>query len=139
MKKITALFLLIVSSFVVFSGCATALEKQINKASKDLTNYTMDISYNDYKLQVNQSIDYINLSDTSFDKIYLHLYPNNFSEGATNKPVSSLNSSKAYPNGFSEGHIEINEVKVNDNYSYYVVIQKIENTKDDDNDRIRSY
>ena len=31
------------------------------------------------------------------------------------------------------------EVKVNDNYSYYVVIQKIENTKDDDNDRIRSY
>lgn len=31
------------------------------------------------------------------------------------------------------------EVKVNDNYRYYVVIQKIENTKDDDNDRIRSY
>ncbi|MBQ3602180.1 MAG: GreA/GreB family elongation factor, partial [Lachnospiraceae bacterium] len=31
------------------------------------------------------------------------------------------------------------EVKVNDSYSYYVVIQKIENTKDDDEDRIRSY
>ncbi len=31
------------------------------------------------------------------------------------------------------------EVKVNDNYSYYVTIQKIENTKDDDSDRIRSY
>lgn len=31
------------------------------------------------------------------------------------------------------------EVKVNDNYSYFVTIQKIENTKDDDNDRIRSY
>ncbi len=31
------------------------------------------------------------------------------------------------------------EVKVNDSYSYYVVIQKIENTKDDENDRIRSY
>lgn len=31
------------------------------------------------------------------------------------------------------------EVKVNDNYSYYVIIQKIENTKDDENDRIRSY
>ena len=31
------------------------------------------------------------------------------------------------------------EVKVNDNYSYYVIIQKIENTKDDDTDRIRSY
>ena len=31
------------------------------------------------------------------------------------------------------------EVKVNDNYSYFVTIQKIENTKDDDTDRIRSY
>ena len=31
------------------------------------------------------------------------------------------------------------EVKVNDNYSYFVTIQKIENTKDDDDDRIRSY
>lgn len=31
------------------------------------------------------------------------------------------------------------EVKVNDSYSYYVVIQKIENTKDDSGDRIRSY
>lgn len=31
------------------------------------------------------------------------------------------------------------EVKVNDSYSYFVTIQKIENTKDDDTVRIRSY
>lgn len=31
------------------------------------------------------------------------------------------------------------EVKVNDSYNYYVIIRKIENTKDDDEDRIRSY
>lgn len=31
------------------------------------------------------------------------------------------------------------EVKVNDSYSYFVIIQKIENTKDDEEDRIRSY
>ena len=31
------------------------------------------------------------------------------------------------------------EVKVNDNYSYFVIIQKIENTKDDDGDKIRIY
>ena len=31
------------------------------------------------------------------------------------------------------------EVKVNDTYSYYVVTQKTENTKDDADDRIRSY
>lgn len=31
------------------------------------------------------------------------------------------------------------EVKVNDSYSYYVVIKAIENTKDDSGDKIRSY
>lgn len=31
------------------------------------------------------------------------------------------------------------EVKVNDSYSYYVVIKAIENNKDDSEDRIRSY
>ena len=31
------------------------------------------------------------------------------------------------------------EVKVNDNYSYFVKITKIENNKDDSEDRIRSY
>ena len=31
------------------------------------------------------------------------------------------------------------EVKVNESYSYFVTIQKIENTKDDESDRIRSY
>ena len=31
------------------------------------------------------------------------------------------------------------EVRVNDSYSYFVTIQKIDNTKDDEEDRIRSY
>ncbi len=30
-------------------------------------------------------------------------------------------------------------IKVNDDYGYYVVIRKIENTQDEENDRIRSY
>lgn len=31
------------------------------------------------------------------------------------------------------------EVKVNDNYSYYIVIKQIENTTEDENDNIRGY
>lgn len=31
------------------------------------------------------------------------------------------------------------EVKVNDNYSYYIVIKQIENTSEDENDNIRAY
>lgn len=113
MKKIATLFLFVLSSVVVLSACATKLEKEIKKESKNLTNYTIELEYNsDYTLEANQTIDYINTSDINFDKVYMHLYPNNFSEGATHKPVSSLNKSKAYPNGFSEGHISISSLMV---------------------------
>ena len=114
MKKITTLFLSLVFCVVACTGCVSKLEKQVLKASKDLTNYIMDITYDNYKLQVSQTIDYINSSDTSFDEVYLHLYPNNFRQDAINKPVSTLNTSKAYPNGFSEGNIHITQLSVND-------------------------
>lgn len=113
MKKIAVLFFVLFCSFSAFAGCSSKLEKQIKKESKNLTNYTMSIDYENYSLNVNQTIDYINSSSDVFNKIYLHLYPNNFSKGATNKPVSTLNMSKAYPNGFSEGHITINDVAHN--------------------------
>jgi len=113
MKKFATLFLCLITFTLLFSGCASKLEKEIKKASKNLTNYTLDINYSDYSLTVSQNIDYINSSDICFDKVYMHLYPNNFSKGATNTPVSSLNTKKAYPNGFSEGHITINNLKVN--------------------------
>ena len=31
------------------------------------------------------------------------------------------------------------QIKVNENYSYYVVVRKIENTEEDENDAIRGY
>lgn len=115
MKKTATLFLCIMTTFFVFSGCATKLEKELKKESKNLSNYAIEIEYADHALTATQNIDYINSSDVYFDKIYMHLYPNNFSKGATNTPVSTLNMKKAYPNGFSEGHITINNLKVNNN------------------------
>ena len=114
MKKFSTLFLSLVLCVMCCTGCATKLEKQVLKASKDLTNYMMDINYDNHELQVSQTIDYINSSNDVFDMVYLHLYPNNFRQGAVNPPVSSLNISKAYPNGFSEGGVNISQVSVND-------------------------
>lgn len=112
MKKFTTLFLVMCVAVLSFAGCSTSLERKIEKKSKNLTNYYMDINYDNYSLNVNQTIDYVNSSDVNFDKIYLHLYANNFSYGATNSPVSALNTAKAYPNGFSEGNIKINGLSV---------------------------
>ena len=116
MKKFM-MFLFFTCTIFSFTGCASNPEKELNKASKNLTNYTLDIVYNDYKLAVTQNIDYINAEDVELDKLYLHLYPNNFSAGATNSPVSATNKAKAYPNGNSYGKIEISRLCVNDNDS----------------------
>ena len=98
---------------ILLGGCATTGEKIIKKASKNLTEYVMDITYNDdHTLSVNQTINYVNHNNSLHDELYLHLYPNSFKKTAINKPVSSVYYDKAYPNGFSEGGIEISNLKV---------------------------
>lgn len=112
MKKIATLFLFVFTFAFLLSGCTSKLEKEIKKESKNLTNYVMELEYDNHTLKGKETIEYINSSDVNFDKGYLHLYANNFGKDATNAPVSSLNISKAYPNGFSEGHITINKLSV---------------------------
>ena len=112
MKKFM-MFLFFVCTCVTFVGCTSNPQKELNKISKNLTTYDMNITYDNNTLNVTQSIDYINSNEVELNKIYLHLYANNFNIGATNSPVSVTNKSKAYPNGESYGSIEINKLKVN--------------------------
>lgn len=119
MKKFIMFFLICV---VIFTGCASTNQKTIKKASKNLTEYNMDIVYDNYTLDVNQNIKYINKDSAMHDKLYFHLYPNNFDAGATNKPVSSLHYDRAYPNGFSAGNITIEKVLLNGADAKYVFV-----------------
>ena len=119
MKKFIMFFLICV---VILTGCATTNQKTIKKASKNLTEYSMDIVYDNYTLNVNQNVNYINKDSAMHDKLYFHLYPNNFDAGATNKPVSSLHYDRAYPNGFSAGNIQIESVQLNGNDAKYVFV-----------------
>lgn len=113
MKKVTAFFLCFCSLVLLF-GCASPTEKEIKKASKNLSNYYMDIIYNeDHTLDVMQNVKYRNSSDITMDKLYFHLYPKAFSTDAVNKPVSVSNMQKAYPSGTSYGDISITDLAVN--------------------------
>lgn len=94
-------------------GCGNA-ELDVQKQSKQLNTYQMELTYtDDHMLNGNEVLTYTNRTDTTLNALCFHLYPKAFSAGAVNKPVSTLNEKKAYPNGFSAGDIVINKVLVN--------------------------
>ena len=86
----------------------------IADVSKNLTKYTINLSYDDenYKLSGSEHVDYVNNYDVALDKLCFHLYPNAFAEDAKTKPVSLAYMTKAYPNGKSYGSITISKVCV---------------------------
>ena len=96
----------------LFFGCGTSRLLQV---SKTLSNYEISIDYNDENKSITntQSVDYVNNSDAILTQICFHLYPTAFKEGAVNKPVSELNTAKAYPNGVSFSNINITRTKLN--------------------------
>ena len=92
MRKVSISFALCVMFLsMFFVGCSNKFD--MDKFTKNLSSYTMDIVYNEDKtLSVKQTILYINNTGTSLDNIMLHIYPKDFSENATsNTVVSSLN------------------------------------------------
>ncbi len=112
MKKI-AMLLFFVCISLAFGGCTSNVQKEIKKASKNLSEYTMQIEYNDYELNIKQTIDYKNNYENELSDLYMHVYVNNFAVGAVNSPVSVTNKNTAYPNGESYGTFEIQSLQVN--------------------------
>ena len=92
---------------VIFTGCSNE-NLQIN-------NYNINILFDDNNksLKCNQTIIYVNNTDTTLNFICFHLYPNAFREDSASPPVSLANQFKAYPNGISYGYVTINQVKIN--------------------------
>ncbi len=77
-----------------------------------LSIYNMKLVYdeNNHILSGQEEINYANNSENCFEKLYFHLYPNAFREGAVAKVVAQQNYENAFPNGESFGFIEIKSV-----------------------------
>ena len=110
--SVFVVLVLIFSFSVILFGCKN---NQIKSQSKNLTNYSLNLTYDDSTKTLNgkQTVDYQNNLDTTLNKLEFHLYPNAFRKDAKFRPVSTANYNKAYPNGFSEGWIDISLVSVN--------------------------
>ncbi|MBE5739099.1 MAG: M1 family metallopeptidase [Clostridiales bacterium] len=107
--KLKKYLLSILIPIVLFSsllvGCKSS---ELEKISKELSHYTMDIEYYDnHTISVSQSLEYKNRTETSLDELKLHLYPQSFREGAKSTVISKLNYDKCYYNGRSYGDINI--------------------------------
>lgn len=110
MKRILIVFAMCIT---LLAGCGKSGELNLDKSSKKLNTYTMNLVYNeDNTLTATQTLLYTNRSDTNLDTISFHLYPKAFAQGAVHRPVTSANEDKAYPNGVSYGDIDILGVKL---------------------------
>ncbi len=86
----------------------------LKKYSTNVNEYTFDMNINCETKEFNthQTTKYINKTGANLDRIKFHIYSNNFSKSAVNKPVSSLYESAAYPNGISYGTFTLNSLTI---------------------------
>ena len=73
-SKIVCLFFIVA---LIVCGCSFT---GLNKYSKNLTEYSIKLNYNneDKTLQGEEVVNYINLTDVTLNQIDFHLYPNAF-------------------------------------------------------------
>ena len=107
-------FVFILTFATIFCCLACKQKDDLNVLSKNLTTYNIKINLDVEKkyAEVNQTIDYINNTGNVLKTVKLHLYPQFFEEGATEKVVPLTKLNNAYPNGMSYANFEINRVMV---------------------------
>ena len=118
-KKLSKKFKIIAVSFLALTLIIIAIivflpknKDFLSTFSSNVNEYVFDINIdcNNKELTSKQTTKYINKTGNSLNSVKFHVYSNNFSKGAINKPVSSLYESSAYPNGVSYGTFTLNSV-----------------------------
>lgn len=91
--------------------------------STNVNEYCFDITVDCEKkeLTATQTTKYINNTNSQLKHIKFHVYSNNFSKGAINKPVGSLYESSAYPNGINYGAFTLNNLTLNGEICEYAL------------------
>lgn len=101
----------------VFITSIYACSLNVDSASKNLTNYRLELTFDDtdYTLSGTMSVNYYNKTETPLSEIHFNLYPSAFREGSEQEVIGLSNYDKCYYNGESFGGIDILRVFNNSN------------------------
>ncbi|MCL2751295.1 MAG: M1 family metallopeptidase, partial [Firmicutes bacterium] len=96
-------------------SCGRGGRGELERASKNLTHYTLEAEYSALKntLAVSETVDYINNYETPLKYLCFHLYGNAYRADAAVRPIGPMTEAKAYPNGESWGGLTVTSIKLN--------------------------
>ena len=118
--KFLSVVMVVLFSCSFFVGCNPY--RELNKASKNLTKYTIEATLNeDMTLDAVQTVSVVNKTDVVLDNDCFNMYGTAFSEQASIKPYNKLNQGKCFPNGVSYGDMSVYDVKVNGKNAVYTL------------------
>ena len=102
---------------VIFTCVGCKKSDNIDDLSTNLSDYeiSIDLDIETKKVDVYQKVNYVNNTGAILKTIKFHLYPQFFTEGATDKVVSSTKLNNAYPNGMSYADFNVSRVLTNGN------------------------
>ncbi|MGI6702587.1 MAG: M1 family metallopeptidase [Clostridia bacterium] len=115
MKKVVALIMLAVV-LVMLCSCLREYSSPVSGFPAEaikVNQYSINCYYDEVEklLKGYQHLTYYNNSETIFEDIYMHLYPNAF-ENEDTAPFEPFERGSAYPDGFNTGFLNIDSVQV---------------------------
>ncbi|AOT70540.1 M1 family metallopeptidase [Geosporobacter ferrireducens] len=107
----------------LLDGTAAVFSQREKRSKAAANEYVIKAEFDSVEklLVANEKISYTNMSDTNFQAIYFHLYPNTFKTKDT-VPFDEGEMMLAYPKGFEPGYIQITSVESNGEALNYAIL-----------------
>ena len=108
------LALIIILAIIIKIAINNDFDRIIQKASKNLTEYSIIADYDEVNksISASETISYLNVYHEELNVVSFHLYPVAFKEDVKTVPYTALTEARCFPNGKNYGDYKILGVNV---------------------------